>query len=530
MSTEYQNLRVELKQWEKEFQSENGRKPTPEDIKLVAGLPEKYKRFKVLSKASAKVDAASSSKSGVAAPVSTSIIKHSRATENERDALPQTARPNPFSPVKKAGQPESLSLSRKPSSSIPEFPAFPNLFASPKKNKSTTNNTAPSPPTSPNPFVVHSLAVTTSKTVIYSPQTAARKRMRGDELWDPPLPEKKRKSMNRSSSTSYPGLFGGPSAYNLFTSDNASGPSGLYSASQGGSSAGVSESGDHGQEEVFEPSPVKPLIQNGAVYKPIFDDDGDISSTNVASGRLRQGTSRTVSMPTTLSLFGKGKTLIKSENLTSTSIFNPRDPGEEDGGDMDLGEDSLSKSPRINSQPLLAPTPVKSAEPKQWKGLGKQKKNKKYGEQLAADDEEEEDGGATGESEMEIMEVGWKVKGPLEPSEAKDHPEGFDDDDTNLELLPQQPLKWIRYPQGEADDVQMEQEQLEVDLPDEMREVLQLSSSKPRVDEEVLVQDILSGFGDRTRRAEVWTAGDRDERDDSEEWDSEGVGWWEAEL
>lgn len=38
MSAEYASLRAELKVWERDFQTEHGRKATPEDIRLVDGL------------------------------------------------------------------------------------------------------------------------------------------------------------------------------------------------------------------------------------------------------------------------------------------------------------------------------------------------------------------------------------------------------------------------------------------------------------------------------------------------------------
>lgn len=38
MNAEYASLRAELKAWERDFQSEHGRKATPEDIRLVDGL------------------------------------------------------------------------------------------------------------------------------------------------------------------------------------------------------------------------------------------------------------------------------------------------------------------------------------------------------------------------------------------------------------------------------------------------------------------------------------------------------------
>jgi hypothetical protein len=38
MDHEYTTLRTELKSWEKEFKSKNGRAATPDDIRLVDGL------------------------------------------------------------------------------------------------------------------------------------------------------------------------------------------------------------------------------------------------------------------------------------------------------------------------------------------------------------------------------------------------------------------------------------------------------------------------------------------------------------
>jgi len=62
-----------------------------------------------------------------------------------------------------------------------------------------------------------------------------------------------------------------------------------------------------------------------------------------------------------------------------------------------------------------------------------------------------------------------------------------------------------------------------------MKEILELGPSKPKIDEG-LVQDVITGKGDRSKRAEIWLPGEFEDEEGAEEWESEGAGWWEAEL
>jgi len=184
---------------------------------------------------------------------------------------------------------------------------------------------------------------------------------------------------------------------------------------------------------------------------------------------------------------------------------------------------------------LLAPTPVKGGEKSsRWKGktTAKQKKGRNSKSKLKVDEEDEEDseGDDSHHSDLSVMEVGWRIMGPLHSGAlAKDNDEVMqdaDDDDDNFRLLPR-PL-WSMSRRSEKDDQGEEPERVQIDVADEMKEILQLSPAKPKVDDEMLVRDILSGKGDSTKRAEVWLPGDGG--DESDDWESEGAGWWEAEL
>ncbi|KIM24115.1 hypothetical protein M408DRAFT_76284 [Serendipita vermifera MAFF 305830] len=503
MSAEYTSLRGELKQWEKNFQAEHGRKATPDDIRLVPGLAEKYKRFKLLSKSSTQQGPPPASKGLLP---SKPIIVHSKPTENERDPLPPSARPNPFSPVKKTT--ESQPARPNPSS---EFRSFPDLLASPTK-RTSAGKTA-SPPGSPNPFLATAL-----KKQPDSPFTAARKRIRGEgeseELMDSILtrPDKKRRStMNRSisaSTTAAPGLFAsGSDAYRL---GNLFGP------------GSTSVSGT----EVLEESPVKQSTLNGAVYKPIFDDD-DMSSnpTNTSMGT----TARTVSLPVA-PIFGRR---IDSQSAAQTSraadAESASQPSQLNDEDEQMDEDEPTRN-----EALLAPTPVKGDKNNRWKGKPsmKSKRGKAPTVSTRQGEDEESENDESHESELSVTEVGWRIMGPLHTGAfANDRDEEMEDaDDENFQLPPIGP-RWAlsrRFQEEEDLLAPEEPENIEVDVTEEMKEILQLSPTKRRSGEATLVQDILSGKGDRTKRAEVWLPGDVGE--ESDEWESEGAGWWEAEL
>ncbi|CAG8690602.1 2031_t:CDS:2, partial [Acaulospora colombiana] len=89
MADEYSSLRNELKLWEKEFQAQHSRKATPDDIRLVEGLANKYKRFKALSKNATKPSGPSTKSDNPAPAASSSILKRPKIVEDDRDPLPQ---------------------------------------------------------------------------------------------------------------------------------------------------------------------------------------------------------------------------------------------------------------------------------------------------------------------------------------------------------------------------------------------------------------------------------------------------------
>lgn len=372
------------------------------------------------------------------------------------------------------------------------------------------------PPSSPNPFLATSLKVQPD-----SPFTAARKRIRGegenDELMDSMLmrPDKKRRStMNRSVSTSTtaaPGLFA--SSSDAYNSGNPFGPVKTLDSSA----------------EVLEESPVKQSTLNGTVYKPIFDDDDiALGSSNTEAGRGT--TSRAISLPTA-PFFGRK---VDSQTMPQTrhavdSKPGPSKPLHLDDEDVQMKEDESSRGAA-----LLAPTPVKGDKNTRWKGKYTAKSKKgKDNKTTSEPDEEEEDDDEDGshEPELSVTEVGWRIMGPLHTGAfARGSEEEMGDDDDENFQLPPLGSRWAQS-RRLRDEEPLELEEpgrVEIDLSEDMRDVLQLSPPKPKVNDQTLVQDILSGKGDRTKRAEVWLPGDAG--DESDEWESEGAGWWEAEL
>jgi len=325
------------------------------------------------------------------------------------------------------------------------------------------------------------------------------------------------RSVSASTTTAAPGLFAsGSSSY-------GSGSGNLF-----GLGKGLDLSG-----EVLEESPVKQSTLNGVVYKPIFDDDDIFPRPSGTSGRGT--TSRTVSAPVA-SFFGRKVDARDSQPTATSRRATDSELGPSVQPPRLYNEDELMEEdePAPNMS-LLAPTPVKGGEKNsRWKGktIAKQKKGKDSKSKLKVDEENEEEseGDDSHHPDLSVMEVGWRIMGPLHSGAlAKDNDEEMqdaDDDDENFRLLPPRRL-WSMSRRGEKYD-QEEPERVQIDVADEVKEILQLSPAKPKVDGEMLVRDILSGQGDRTKRAEVWLPGDGG--DESDDWESEGAGWWEAEL
>ena len=330
-------------------------------------------------------------------------------------------------------------------------------------------------------------------------------------------PDKKRRStMNRSvsaSTTAVPGLFAsGSGAYNT---GNLFGPG-----------KPLDLSGD-----VFEDSPVKQSTLNGAVYKPIFeDDDMTLGPTNTGAGNGT--TSRTVSLPVA-PLFGRR---VDSQPQPKIRRAVDSEPGPSvQSLRLDDQDERMEEDEPTRNTALLAPTPVKGDKNNRWKGKSTAKSKKSKDSKLSAKaevEDEESEGDDTHESELSVMEVGWRIMGPLHTGAfAKDNDEEMRDDDDENFPLPPLGSRWAASRRAQENEEMQEPEEAEtidIDLPDEMKDILQLSPHKPKSNYDTLVQDIFGEKGDRTKRAEVWLPGDAG--DESDEWESEGAGWWEAEL
>ncbi|KAF8640637.1 hypothetical protein AX17_000294 [Amanita inopinata Kibby_2008] len=171
MQTDVARVRAEIKQWEKNFKSANGRAPTIDDIKAQPDIADKYRLYKRLSKAAA------------AAPPSTPPRVPALLPSATR--LPQTTAPlatfNPFSPTKNKKQETAL-----------VFPnPIPNPFTTPCKSASQRPSylSSPQSPTScqdlpPFPASSPTLAPAVSR---------ARKRLRGEPVSPSPNKEKRQR-------------------------------------------------------------------------------------------------------------------------------------------------------------------------------------------------------------------------------------------------------------------------------------------------------------------------------------------------
>jgi len=325
------------------------------------------------------------------------------------------------------------------------------------------------------------------------------------------------RSVSASTSTSVPGLFAsGSEAYG--------GKGNLF---------GIGKTLDL-TSEVLEESPVKQSTLNGAVYKPIFDDD-DISLRPDSTSR-RGMNSRTVSAPA-VSFFGRKADTKNPRYLQPmpaprrVNDFEPNPSAQ--ALRLDSEDERMEEGESAPAVSLLAPTPVKGDKNGKWKGktATKPKKGKELKSKLElGEDEEGTEGDDSYMSELSVMEIGWRVMGPLHTSASTgdndEEMQDADDDDENSRFIP--PVQLRSMSRRAVKDNEEEPESVEIDVPDEMKGILQLSPTKPKVDDEMIVEDMLSGKGDRRKRAEVWLPGDGG--DESDDWESEGAGWWEAEL
>lgn len=290
-------------------------------------------------------------------------------------------------------------------------------------------------------------------------------------------------------------------------------------------------------------------------YRPIFNDSSPPAPSPASA--LGNPLSRTNSLATGMLLFGKKKgdlsrRMEKIEEghvqLPSPSPFSAgtahsgkrKRSGSGTGPEFEVVEVQSAPAGPVALLGLLPPSPPPAKEneqqqqqqqpqPFRWKGKGKSvaSKGKKKAKIVLKE-------GTSGEEEEDntVEELTWKPVGPLKRrSRAADiidaEPDLELEDPTIIAHSRAKLVVTVEEPEQEGD--------FKIDLPDQLKDLLALTPSKRRKeDEETIVRNLLAGKGGFHPKVEIWAAGEVPEAhgddDDDDDWVGEPVGWWEAEL
>ncbi|KAG8930470.1 hypothetical protein FRC02_004134 [Tulasnella sp. 418] len=576
MSTvDFESLKRELKVWQRAFRAEHGRDINKEDLKANPAIDAKYALYRQLSKANGSKQSPPASTSNERADEPPSTPRPRRAAPKAKPApsiypksLPESSivsnvTSNPFSPVKKRIQPNASPI--KPQAMRNPFLDSPQRPKSNSKSKDMSNNIfAPIPSSnmfgsSPNrstlpPSTTPSSATTSttaydanspkkfrdllsSATSAFrdTPRTKARKRLRGEDV--PETPGDKRRRVVRPIRTT------------TLDADIQENPT-------------VEED----DEESLELTPAKPAIGKATVFRPTFDDAKPGPSAPFSSLVLETkfSTGAPSSKSTIKPSLGKGREAARthslknlfSKGLVASSLSEPSCSGTTDDSDASTsgpkGKEAAKRQrsgvqedreqfngpslkeeihPSVtNMFGLRPPSPL--SVPANSKG-----KNSKWGDRKKTKVQQptlEQGDDDPIEIDEPVKELEWKSRGALKSLDAVDPAtqgqEGSSRDDDAV--LPEtddlvhlyrakssRPLR-VSSSEEEEDDVQ-------VDLPDEMKKVLVIDSPKKKENEKEIALQALTGKGPGTCKGEeVWIAGETGANDDDElDWESEPEGW-----
>ncbi|KAG8918625.1 hypothetical protein FRC00_012259 [Tulasnella sp. 408] len=514
-----------------------------------------------------------------------SIFKHAKATVNDDATLAAAASANPFSPTKRrpASQaPKSLLAHAEdpfvasPSSSSATAAEPPNPFApstsSPAK-KSRHANLFTTPVKSRGPRVSepaiapslaemlmsaggsrsnsrgemrHSTSPKKLKQLVSvardTPRTKARKRMRGEEVEQTPGDKRRR-----------------------ITKPPSPVPQ-------------ESEEGLDDEDEIMDMSPVKPpplKSGKGKAFQPVFEDDLMPSKSKpikAPQGLFFSGPSKVAPSQTSAPVPAKGSSKPKTEPQSrrsasvsaateslSTTPDPPSDtPGEGSGiestftkrkGKRSLAETEDSASNRSSPPPESTITSLRDEPPlppgmanpfglrppsplleqaSQTKGKGKWGERKK-GRMDKAVMEDDEDGGEEDSAE-DVKEVDLRARTGFRRTTSASQKTQAEGPSGSFEEDPVDRF-WVAASQRPRDESPppTEEENLQVDLPDEMKRVLHIESPSKRRAEETIVHGLFKGelAPEKLKKQDVWGAGEFDSPEDDEEndWDSEPEGW-----
>ncbi|KIY69135.1 hypothetical protein CYLTODRAFT_452851 [Cylindrobasidium torrendii FP15055 ss-10] len=469
-------LKKEIKAWEHEFKAKHGRGPKVPDIKANPVIENKYKELKRLSKA----------------------ISSAPSIPTKRAAEPGPAPLNSFNPFSPQKERRTRNLELSPGKVEPIF----NPFATPSRPKGRPSifhspDASPEPP-SPTPRAKSQTLFTRSTTTpkLPSPISRARKRLRGEAVSPSPVKEKRRRlSSEPPPSPSVPSSVAGDDDDDLFSEVPAS-------------------------SSFIEDSPVK-----GSSFRLLFDE----SSNKDLKKKLFPSDTDTFSAPT---IFGGSTARTTLSRTMSQRSSVDRDASSSQSSrkrafsvDSDVVEDS--DAPATDTLVLVPPSPPTAAESSKriqgpYKGKGKVGDRKKAKVVAMQEDSEDEDMDSS-----RVRVVGHSI------AQGSAHPRHDSDDDELIHLRSQ------RGRVENGDDSSVEDEHLEVDLPNQLKQVLAFSpdNSKAREKEERVIDGLLYGrrteHYDASRGGEIWGIGEQDgaEIDDEEgDWEGEPVPWEVGEL
>ncbi|KAF8913045.1 hypothetical protein CPB84DRAFT_1760222, partial [Gymnopilus junonius] len=522
--SELATVRAEIKTWERSFKSTNGRPPTVDDIRQNPAIADKYKQYKKLSKAAAAPSTPPRNTRHKSTP--SLLLSQPRAVLS---AAP-LASFNPFSPQKKqTGKGKEKAASHA------------NPFASPKK---VARQHSPSP--EPFPVIQREPSSSSASSSIFAldqppvPTSAvsrARKRLRGDPV--SPSPNKDKRRRVTSQTLPFPRL-------------------------------DLRAPGSEDEEEYVEAnssfvdeSPVK-APTNGRSYPKLFDESS-LSVDLFGARGSQESKSEEAKAPKTKSKKPVKGSLLKSFPQTASTqepsnhrtTLKQQQPLNKSAIESEISsnrssmkraysdenDEAIQKPSAGQKLSLIPPSPPPSANSQSFHIAAKKQAKAASNRKKAKVDEKfteiDSDDLETPKSQEKLRILDSKA------TRQQHIGTGPEDDDVTSDSDPILAYPRFATPHVPSQTRDLEEDPVEIDLPDELRRVLALQSADSRKqvsEEDRLVKGLL--FGRRTthydpqKGGEIWDVGE-DYEDGGEEnvytegeddWEGEPVPWEVGEL
>ncbi|KAL1708374.1 DNA replication and checkpoint protein-domain-containing protein [Schizophyllum commune] len=540
-------VRAEIKAWERAFKQNNGRHPTVDDIRSQPSVAEKYKLYKTLTKASSSAKASQSSAKntpttpprGKSKSTSTTLLASTSRAAESTAPLPAF---NPFSPQKRK--------STKPQASRTTTASRTNLFASPVKGKAA--KTASSQRfLSPDPFPEIAPSINSIRAPLLSqqltPETStavsrARKRLRGDPV--SPSPDKRRRL------TTTPMLARSRPGDSDDEDDPMSGDASFVDDSPVKAPAGFMKLFDEQNGGKGELKRTSSFALFGAAMKKgagDSDDEMDTSADGHAPPPKLRSAPKLAAKKFTMS---HAKTFGNPMHLTKDNLFAETGPGDDKPAAPSKPSRAQKRSSSraveqvAASQPpptatheetiLIPPSPPPADSHRKTSYMnakGKAAAKSASRKKAKVDDED----GSTSDAEDEVVVKVFNRHPTHTPHEDDDDFDGFDPALLHTNRRGASPRAFDM-----DDNGQVAEETLEVNLPEDLRRILDIAPEERTAREERRLAEGLV-YGRRVghydpKAGEIWDVGEDEgtgDRADTEEEDweeGEGVPWAAGEL